>query len=86
MRTYGTFDHTSYYAMHFAKILSLLMHKLFFLQKNDEIIFLYSLFCDIVQFHVIDSPNPKDFFLKHEKVINLFYSLHKNIKMIHHAQ
>ena len=84
MRTYRTFDHTSYYAMHFAKILSLLMHKLIFLRKNDEIISLYSLtcplFCDIVQFHVIDSPNPKDFFLKHEKVINLFYSLREKYK------
>ena len=60
------------------------MHKLIFLQKNDEIISLYSLtchlFCDIVQFHVIDSPNPKDFFLKHEKVINLFYSLREKYK------
>ena len=60
------------------------MHKLIFLWKNDEIISLYTLtcplFCDIVQFHVIDSPNPKDFFLKHEKVINLFYSLREKYK------
>ena len=77
--TYGTFNHTSYYALHFSKILSLLMRKLILSKNNDDILTLFDLtcplYCDIVLFHNIDSPHPKDFFIKHGKIIKLFYSL-----------
>ena len=55
------------------------MRKLILSKNNDDILTLFDLtsplYCDIVLFHNIDSPHPKDFFIKHGKIIKLFYSL-----------
>ena len=82
--TYGSFNKTPYYAMHFSKILCMLMKKLIISKDNAGIVTLYELmyplFCDIVIFHVLVSPKPKNFFVKHEKIITLFRSLQEKYK------
>ena len=60
------------------------MSKLILTKRNDDIVTLYELtcplYCDIVQFHIINSPHPKDFFIKHGKIIKLFYSLREKYR------
>ena len=77
--TYGTFNNSLYYAIHFSKILCLLMNRLIHLRDKTNIPTLFNLtcplFCDIVTFHNLTSPTPRNFFVKHEKIIKLFRSL-----------
>ena len=75
---------TPYYVMHFSKILCMLMKKLIILKDNAGIVTLYELmyplFCDIVIFHVLVSPKPKNLFVKHGKIISLFCALQEKYK------
>ena len=60
--TYGTFNNSLYYAIHFSKILCLLMNRLIHLRDKTNISTLFDLtcplFCDIVTFHNLTSPTP----------------------------
>ena len=68
----------------FVKILCLLMNRLIYLRDNTNITTLFSLscplFCDIVTFHNLTSPDPRDFFVKNGKIIKLFRSLQEKYK------